>query len=76
MVRRVGVTGKAYETDGDNLAMQNDYRNVYANIMKDWMGVTDTTRLNTIFPDLMDGNDGCNHLRTAATGKPEHYRYR
>jgi uncharacterized protein (DUF1501 family) len=54
-----GVIGQAYATDGDNLAMQNDYRNVYANIMKDWMGVTDTTRLNTIFPDLMTGtSDG------------------
>jgi uncharacterized protein (DUF1501 family) len=56
---KAGVIGDAYKLDGGNLQMQNDYRNVYANIMKDWMGVTDTSRLNTIFPDLMTGtSDG------------------
>jgi hypothetical protein len=52
---KAGVLGEAYSVDNNNLAMQFDYRNVYANIMKDWMGVTDPDVLNQIFPDIMNG---------------------
>lgn len=45
-----GVVGNALETDNGNLAMQADYRNVYANIMKTWMGVSNE-QLDIIFPD-------------------------
>ncbi|WP_333818752.1 DUF1501 domain-containing protein [Ohtaekwangia sp.] len=46
---RPGVIGDAFATNGSNLVMQYDYRNVYANIMRDWMGVSDT-QLDKIFP--------------------------
>jgi uncharacterized protein (DUF1501 family) len=45
-----GVIGDAYELDGGNLKMQVDYRNVYANILRDWFEVDDA-QLNIIFPD-------------------------
>jgi uncharacterized protein (DUF1501 family) len=37
--------------DNRNVTMQEDYRNVYASIMKNWMGVPEAD-LQTIFPDL------------------------
>src|SRR5205085_6426637 len=45
-----GVIGEAYKLDNGNLAMQVDYRNVYANILRDWFDVQDP-QLNIIFPD-------------------------
>lgn len=50
-----GVVGNAFVTteNGSNLEMQYDYRNIYANIIRDWMGITDNDRLNEIFPGLM-----------------------
>jgi uncharacterized protein (DUF1501 family) len=45
-----GVIGDAFKiTAGNNLEQQVDYRNVYANIMRDWMLVSDD-KLNKIFP--------------------------
>jgi uncharacterized protein (DUF1501 family) len=63
-----GVLGEAFKTNdsGNNLAMQYDYRNVYANIMRDWMQVDDT-RLNKIFPDARDANDASKGLMTTGT---------
>jgi uncharacterized protein (DUF1501 family) len=63
-----GVLGEAFKTNdsGNNLAMQYDYRNVYANIMRDWMQVDDT-RLNKIFPDARDANDTSKGLMTTGT---------
>lgn len=63
-----GVLGEAFATNGNNLAMQpgHDYRNVYANIMRDWMQVDDT-RLNKIFPDARDANDAGKGLMTTGT---------
>lgn len=58
-----GVHGEAFKTTagGDNLAMQYDYRNVYANIMIDWMKVP-KDRIPDIFPGAtpdegLDPND-------------------
>lgn len=49
-----GVLGKVPEMGTNrNVDMQYDYRKIYSNIMKDWMGV-DEARLNVIFPGLMD----------------------
>lgn len=48
-----GVLGDAWKiTPSNNLEMQLDYRIVYANIMRTWMGVSDTD-MNIIFPGLM-----------------------
>ena len=47
---RGGVIGEAYKLDNGNLALQVDYRNVYANILRDWFEVEDD-KLNIIFPD-------------------------
>jgi uncharacterized protein (DUF1501 family) len=51
-----GVNGNAFETNasGDNLKMQYDYRNVYANIMIDWMKVPES-RIPEIFPGVNGG---------------------
>lgn len=52
-----GVVGDAFATtsNGGNLAMQYDYRNIYANIIKDWMwkGQDTNNYLDEIFPGLM-----------------------
>jgi uncharacterized protein (DUF1501 family) len=63
-----GVVGEAFKTNGsgNNLAMQYDYRNVYANIMRDWMQVDDT-QLNKIFPDARDASDAGKGLMTTGT---------
>jgi len=64
---RPGVIGDAYSiTNSNNLEMQYDYRVVYANIMRDWMGVDDT-RLNAIFPDANNMNDPTKGLMTSGT---------
>lgn len=47
-----GVVGTVPDLNQRNVEMQYDYRLVYANIMKDWMGVSDEN-LNEIFPGLM-----------------------
>ncbi|RAW01320.1 DUF1501 domain-containing protein [Pseudochryseolinea flava] len=57
-----GVVGEAFKTADatapyGNLAMQVDYRNVYANILRTWMGVTDDKIMNKIFPDSRDPNN-------------------
>lgn len=44
------------DTSKGNIGMQFDYRNVYANIMRDWMLAGDSNadqKLNDIFPGLM-----------------------
>jgi len=53
-----GVHGEAFKTTagGDNLAMQYDYRNVYANVMMDWMRVP-KDRIPDIFPGVTGGLD-------------------
>jgi len=53
-----GVHGEAFKTTagGDNLAMQYDYRNVYANVMIDWMRVP-KDRIPDIFPGVTGGLD-------------------
>jgi uncharacterized protein (DUF1501 family) len=63
-----GVVGEALKTNasGNNLAMQYDYRNVYANIMRDWMQVDDAS-LNKIFPDAQNMNDPGKGLMTTGT---------
>ncbi|HEY3403462.1 MAG TPA: DUF1501 domain-containing protein [Ohtaekwangia sp.] len=69
-----GVLGNALELtnngQGDNLEMQFDYRNVYANIVIDWLGVSKTTdiaRLNEIFPDGTAPEDTSKGLMTTGT---------
>jgi uncharacterized protein (DUF1501 family) len=53
-----GVIGEAFKvTSGNNLEQQVDYRNVYANIMRDWMLVPDD-RLNKIFPKSENSTEG------------------
>jgi hypothetical protein len=46
--------------------MQNDYRIVYANLLRDWMLVNDT-QLNKIFPDGNFENDATKGLMTTST---------
>ncbi|HPM32239.1 MAG TPA: DUF1501 domain-containing protein [Chryseolinea sp.] len=46
-----GVVGTVPDLTEANVGMQYDYRVVYANIMRDWMGITDDVRMNTIFPN-------------------------
>ena len=48
-----GVVGKVPNLDPDvhNIEMQYDYRQVYANIMKDWMGVDETKISTVLFGD-------------------------
>jgi uncharacterized protein (DUF1501 family) len=48
-----GVLGKVPDLTQENIGMQYDYRLIYGNIVRDWFGVTDTNRLNDIFPGLM-----------------------
>lgn len=47
-----GVIGEVPDLNDRNIGMQYDYRQVYANIMRDWMGVSDQS-LNEIFPGIM-----------------------
>ena len=47
-----GVVGKVPDLSQGNVEMQFDYRLIYANLMKDWMLVDDTS-LNKIFPGIM-----------------------
>jgi uncharacterized protein (DUF1501 family) len=63
-----GVIGDAFKTTpgGENLAMQKDYRVVYANILRDWMLVEDN-KLNKIFPDGNFENDDTKGLMTTGT---------
>jgi uncharacterized protein (DUF1501 family) len=44
-----GVVGKVPDLTQDNVEMQFDYRQVYANILKDWMLVDETKINNDIF---------------------------
>jgi uncharacterized protein (DUF1501 family) len=63
-----GVLGNALKlSSNDNLEMQYDYRLIYANIMRDWMGVTDLQRLNEIFPNGDDPNDKNKGLMNTST---------
>jgi uncharacterized protein (DUF1501 family) len=63
-----GVIGDAFMTTpgGDNLAMQKDYRVVYANILRDWMLVNDE-QLNKVFPDGNFEGDTSKGLMTTGT---------
>jgi hypothetical protein len=63
-----GVVGDAFLTNqsGSNLAMQYDYRVVYANILRDWMLVSDD-QLNKIFPDGNFEGDVTKGLMTSGT---------
>ncbi len=63
-----GVIGDAFLTNqsGTNLAMQYDYRVVYANILLDWMLVNDD-QLNKIFPDGNFEDDATKGLMTTGT---------
>jgi uncharacterized protein (DUF1501 family) len=47
-----GVVGTVPDLNEANVELQYDYRVVYANIMRDWMGITDDARMNTIFPNI------------------------
>ena len=47
-----GVVGEVPDLNERNVSMQYDYRQIYANIMRDWMGVSDQA-LNEIFPGIM-----------------------
>jgi uncharacterized protein (DUF1501 family) len=47
-----GVIGKVPDLEERNVPLQYDYRQIYANIMKNWMGVSND-RLNEIFPGIM-----------------------
>jgi uncharacterized protein (DUF1501 family) len=44
-----GVVGKVPDMTQDNVEMQFDYRQVYANLLKDWMLIPETTINNDIF---------------------------
>jgi hypothetical protein len=63
-----GVIGDAFLTNasGTNLAMQYDYRVVYANILRDWM-LVDDDRLNKVFPDGNFEEDSTKGLMTTGT---------
>lgn len=47
-----GVVGVVPDLNENNVAMQYDYRLVYSNIMRNWMGVSDQD-MNLIFPGIM-----------------------
>jgi hypothetical protein len=63
-----GVNGNAFETTGnnDNLAMQYDYRNVYANVMIDWMKVP-KEKIPVIFPGSTSGGLDPNNPSSTTT---------
>lgn len=63
-----GIIGDAFLTNqsGTNLAMQYDYRVVYANVLRDWMLVNDD-QLNKIFPDGNFEDDATKGLMTTGT---------
>ncbi len=44
-----GVVGVVPDLNQDNVEMQFDYRQVYASILRDWMGVSETVINNDIF---------------------------
>jgi hypothetical protein len=48
-----GVIGHVPDLNSRNVDLQYDYREIYANIMKNWMGVTDPDLMNEIFPGIM-----------------------
>ena len=51
-----GVVGKVPDLTKDNIDMQYDYRQIYANLLKDWMLVDKTTLENVIFfGNFVDG---------------------
>lgn len=51
-----GVIGKVPDLSKNNVEMQYDYRQVYANILKDWMLVDESTINNDIFfKDFING---------------------
>jgi uncharacterized protein (DUF1501 family) len=57
-----GMVGKVPDLNRNNVEMQFDYREVYANIMRDWMLVNDT-RLNDIFPGIMTADGTTDGVR-------------
>lgn len=59
-----GVVGKVPDMTRDNIEMQYDYRQIYANLLKDWMLVDEEKINNDIFfGDFIDGpkEDGGNY---------------
>lgn len=51
-----GVVGKVPDLTKDNVEMQYDYRQIYANLLKDWMLVDNTTLENDVFfGNFVDG---------------------
>src|SRR5690606_19655572 len=54
-----GVLGKVPDLSDNvhNIEMQYDYRLIYANILKDWMGASEEA-LNDIFPNTEDPSKG------------------
>jgi uncharacterized protein (DUF1501 family) len=51
-----GVVGNTPNLSGDNVDQQYDYREIYANLLKDWMGVDKTVIENEIFyNNFIDG---------------------
>ncbi len=51
-----GVVGKVPDLTKDNIDMQYDYRQIYANLLKDWMLVDKTVLSNDIFfGNFVDG---------------------
>ena len=74
-----GVVGKVPDLTKDNVEMQYDYRQVYANLLKDWMEVDQSIITNDIFfGDFIDGprEDGGNYeplplAGSIVTGSPD-----
>lgn len=58
-----GVVGKVPDLTRDNVEMQYDYRQIYANLLKDWMLVDKTVLENDIFfGNFVDGTvDGVSY---------------
>jgi uncharacterized protein (DUF1501 family) len=51
-----GVVGKVPDLNEDNVEMQYDYRQIYANLLRDWMLVDETKINNDIFfKDFING---------------------
>jgi hypothetical protein len=51
-----GVVGKVPDLNEENVEMQFDYRQVYANLLRDWM-LVDNSKINTdiFFKDFING---------------------
>lgn len=62
-----GVVGKVPDMTKDNIEMQYDYRQVYANLLHDWMGVEESTiDIDIFFGNFISG--------TPEDGGPDYVR--